>query len=235
MGEMETRTPVTILLVEDDEEMAAVMARDLHEASDRYHILHVGCAADALRQSDAFDCILLDIMLPDMNGIELCSALRLRYSCPLIFISCLDDSDTIIRALGQGGDDYVAKPFDSKVLHARIQANLRRSQTDRKQDYVGDGRDIVLDPKCYTFAWRESLVQLLPIEFRILSYLIEHQGMFFKTKELYFQIWGVDSFGDTRTVIVHIHNIRAKMEKATGQKDMIRNERGRGYAFFPPQ
>ena len=123
---------IRILLVEDDDEIARIIKYYLGQ-EEIYEIVRGRNADEAITLSrDWFDIILLDVMLPDENGIELCSKLREWHQCPIIFISCLDDSNTIISALEKGGDDYITKPFDNKVLSARIQANLRRVQMERQ-------------------------------------------------------------------------------------------------------
>ena len=119
-----------ILLVEDDPAIAEIICDYLSELEE-YQITVAPNAENALILSvSPFDIILLDIMLPDVNGIDLCSRLRTRLHCPILFISCIDDTDTIVNALAKGGDDYIVKPFDTQILHARIQANLRRIRMD---------------------------------------------------------------------------------------------------------
>lgn len=115
-----------VLLIEDDALVAKVIFYYLEQA-ETYQIVWAKTGGEAFANArDNFDVILLDILLPDVDGVDLCARLREWHDCPIIFISCLDSSDTIVRALEQGGDDFLVKPFDNKVLEARIQANLRR-------------------------------------------------------------------------------------------------------------
>ena len=224
---------IRVLLVEDDEDIMLSVQDILRQYGD-YRVLGASSAEDALRLRDEFDVILLDIMLPGRSGIELCSLLRKRYTCPVIFLSCLDDSQTIVEALGNGGDDYVVKPFDTRVLHARIQANLRRIRMDHRLEEKGE----VI--RCGPFEMRmgEGAVKkggisipLLPIEDRLLSFLMQHEGGFYKAKELYREVWGQDDAGNVRTVLVHIHNLRAKIEEDPENPSHILNVRGKGYTF----
>ena len=122
-----------VLIVEDDKEIARIIRYYLSQ-DNLYEVVSAASAEEALFLArDAYDIILLDVGLPDQSGIDLCAQLRQWHDCPILFISCLDDSNTIISALQQGGDDYIVKPFDNEILHARIQANLRRWRNDRQQ------------------------------------------------------------------------------------------------------
>ncbi|MBM6916614.1 FAD-binding protein [Gemmiger formicilis] len=170
-----------------------------------------------------FDVILLDILLPDADGVELCGRLRNRQTCPILFISCLDNSDTIVQALEAGGDDFITKPFDNKVLEARIQASLRRFRQQGQTPAGPGGRcgDFCLDAAGRTVSLPGGgQAHLSATEYRILSFLMEHIGQCFTTRELYVRIWGEKSLGDTRTVVMHIHNLRAKIAAGASETDL---------------
>ena len=123
---------IKVLLVEDDTIVAKIILYYLEEEK-LYEVKWAKTGGEALaRARESFDVILMDVLLPDVNGIDLCEKLREYHDCPILFLSCLDDSDTIVNALQKGGDDFLAKPFDNKVLSARIQANLRRYAANRK-------------------------------------------------------------------------------------------------------
>lgn len=173
-------------------------------------------------------------MLPGMNGVELCTLLRKRYACPIIYLSCLDDSATIVEALGSGGDDYMVKPFDAAVLNARIHANLRRIERERRHAVPECGlhsRELSLDVQKGVVKKGGESIHLLPIECRLLAFLMENEGRYYKAKELYREIWGQDDLGNARTVLVHMHNLRAKIENNMESPRHILNVRGRGYTF----
>ena len=226
---------IRVLLVEDDQEIAQVVQRDL-EAQSGYSIRWVSDARTALEASfERFDVILLDIMLPDQDGLQLCERLRQSQRCPIIFISCLDDSSIIIEALQRGGDDYIAKPFDNRVLHARILANLRRIQMEHSHDTQNrlEYSRFVLDAQTHTLTMDAKAIALLPIEYRILSFLMQNTGRHFMSRELYQIVWGQDSMGDVRTVLVHIHNLRKKLGEEPSDPRFIKNIRGKGYTFDP--
>lgn len=224
---------IRLLIVDDESSLARHIAADLTELDDSYEIKYAETCEEALSYPNcSFDVILLDIMLPDANGIDICPVMRERQNCPILFISCLDDSDSIVHAFEQGGDDYVCKPFDSKVLHARIQANLRRvclAAESREPSPLAE--DYEFNEMNYSILFKGERISLLPIEFRILSFLIKNSGNYYKSKEIYQIVWGADSFGDIRTVHVHIHNIRKKLHDDPDNPQIIRNERGKGYTF----
>ena len=222
-----------VLLIEDDPIISEIICDYLDELEE-YQVFAVSNAADALaRSSYPFDIILLDIMLPDEDGINLCTQLRRRHHCPILFISCIDDTDTIVRALERGGDDYIVKPFEPQILHARIQANLRRVRLD-KTSPSGSKRStgpLTLDMETSTLQNGERSFSLSNMELRILAFLMEHPGQYFTSTELYRKIWGKPSYGDARTVLVHIHNLRKKVEKDPSHPRFLRNIAGKGYIF----
>lgn len=226
---------IHVLLVEDDVEIARIIRYFLSQ-NDSYHVVWAATAKDAVVASrDWFDIILMDVMLPDQSGIELCARLREWHKCPVIFISCLDDSKTIIDALEHGGDDFITKPFDNHVLQARIEANLRRVQLEHAalpQNHLSCA-GFTLDASTHTIIRGDVQYLLPPTEFRMLSYMMQHPGKCFRSSELYKLIWGRDSYGDNRTVVVHIHNLRKKIEKDVSAPQFIKNVWGKGYMFDP--
>ena len=226
---------IRILLVEDDDEIARIIKYYLGQ-EEIYEIVRGRNADEAITLSrDWFDIILLDVMLPDENGIELCSKLREWHQCPIIFISCLDDSNTIISALEKGGDDYITKPFDNKVLSARIQANLRRVQMERQAQVknVMSCAGFTLNAVDHVLIKDDEIISLSPIEFRILRYLMQHPERCFRSSEIYKVIWGRISYGDNRTVVVHMHNLRRKLGEDLTKPRYIKSIWGKGYLFDP--
>lgn len=224
-----------VLLVEDDKEIARIIRYYLSQ-DNLYDVVWANTSQQALVLSrDDFDIILLDVCLPDQNGIELCGQLRQWHDCPILFISCLDDSNTIISALQQGGDDYIVKPFDNSILHARIQANLRRFRMDHQAMPINELScdAFTLDARQHRLVTKEETYDLVPIEFKLLSFLMQHPKQCFKASELYNHIWGKSSLGDDRTVVVHIHNLRKKIEPDLTSFCYIKSVWGKGYTFDP--
>lgn len=181
--------------------------------------------------------LLLDILLPDSDGITLCQTLRQRVTCPIIFISCLDDEATIIRALEMGGDDFLAKPFNNKVLQARIDANLRRVAIERKKRYDTpvSAADFTVDMETRVLCRAGKEVQLTPIEFGILLYLMEHEDQVISTRELYEFVWSQPDVGDLRTVVAHIHTLRKKLEDNPRSPVHLHAIYGKGYRYTSGQ
>lgn len=226
---------IRLLLVEDDEAISEIICQYLTELEEYeiYSAADIESAQSYLNQN--FDVILLDVMLPDGNGIKLCEQFRYTQKCPILFISCISDDQIIFDALSHGGDDYIIKPFNNIILDARIKANLRRVRIDKEKEILSeksygllkinhDGKSISL---------RNNTMILGNMEFRILTFFIEHPMEYYSSKELYKKLWGKPSLGDTRTVLVHIHNLRKKLEIDPSNPKIIRSVAQRGYIFDP--
>ena len=226
-----------VLLVEDDPEIARVIRYYLGQ-TDAYEVEWVVNAEQAWSSAlSGYDVILLDIMLPDTNGIDLCARLRQYYHCPIIFISCLGDSETIIRALEMGGDDYVVKPFDNNVLHARIQANLRRIRLEAEEAASAAGfscASFSLDTQNRMLIKGDKKIPLVHMESRLLAFFLQNPNRYFTAAELYASIWGKQSYGDNRTVTVHIYNLRKKLEKDPSEPVILKTVARIGYIFNIP-
>lgn len=226
---------IRLLLVEDDETISQ-MILDYFKETEEYQITLAKNADDALRYvNQVFDAILLDVMLPDGNGIHLCESFRKVQQCPILFISCINDDQVIIDALAHGGDDYITKPFNYVVLDARIKANLRRVKIDRNKEITLIHRYELLniDVENRSVDIRGEKIVLGNMEFRILSFFTDHPNEYYSSRELYKKLWGKPSLGDTRTVLVHIHNLRKKLEKDPSDPKIIKSIPGRGYVFDP--
>lgn len=224
---------IRVLLVEDDEVIARIIQYYLNEAGE-YEVTRVKDAESALDAVRAQpDIILLDIMLPGMDGLAFCTKVRQTVYCPIIFISCLDDEDTIVHALEIGGDDYLTKPFTCKVLCARIKANLRRVGRESGKPQIYRFPDFALDVAGHAIIKGEKSIPLAPIEFGILLFLVEHPRQMVTLDQIYEAVWEHPSFGDVRTVVVHLYNIRKKIEPSPNSGRYIKNVRGIGYLFDP--
>ncbi|ABR49145.1 two component transcriptional regulator, winged helix family [Alkaliphilus metalliredigens QYMF] len=225
---------IKVLLVEDDTLVAKIILYYLEQA-ETYEVIWAKTGSEAYANArDKFDVILLDILLPDVNGLDLCSRLTEWHDCPIIFISCLDCSDTIVQALERGGDDFIVKPFDNKILEARIKANLRRAnKSPNKANNILACTGFKLDANRHIVVKNEGELKLSSTEFKILSFLMQNPGQYYTPKELYYKIWGAKSYGDPRTVIVHIHNIRNKIEEDVNNPRFLKMEWGQGYYFDP--
>lgn len=231
-----------ILIVEDDLDIQQF----LEDALESYGFQPISCATgiSALQtfETNDIDLILLDVQLPDMNGFEICETIRKFSNIPIIFVSCLQDGSDIIHGLELGGDDYVTKPFDLHQLIARIKSNLRRAPLYNRQLMTNekpplDINQIIIENLKINFYLQKVFVndEIVPLsnkEFLILSILAQNPNKVLNNHELYTLIWGEESLGDTRTLKVHISNLRKKLEEYTGHSNFIRTVRGLGYQFY---
>lgn len=226
---------IRLLLVEDDAEISAIICNYLKQLEEYeiYTANDIDSAQSFLNQ--IFDVILLDVMLPGGNGIQLCEQFRKIQKCPILFISCINDDQIIFDALSHGGDDYITKPFNNIILDARIKANLRRVNLDKEKTILSEKSYGLLkinqDGKSISFRGKNMI--LGNMEFRILTFFIEHPLEYYSSRELYKKLWGKPSLGDTRTVLVHIHNLRKKLETDISNPQIIKSVSGRGYVFDP--
>lgn len=234
-GKGEGQAMIRILLVEDDPVICDT-TRYFLESQKNFEVVCARTGGEALGYArDGFDVILMDILLPDTNGVDLCQRLRTWHNCPIIFTSCLDDTATIVHALELGGDDFLSKPYDNKILLARIMANLRRVQMDMAEPTLNTYQceAFTLDPASHNVIRDGSRIHLADMEYRILAFFIQHPNTYFTANEIYQKIWGKESLGDVRTVQVHIHNIRAKIEPDPATPTHLKNVWGKGYIFSP--
>lgn len=226
---------IRVLLVEDDPVIRDT-TRYFLNSQQNYEVVCAETGGEALSHArENFDVILMDILLPDTNGMDLCQRLRSWHHCPIIFTSCLDDTDTVVRALELGGDDFLAKPYNHKVLLARIMANIRRVQMDAAEPSVNGYHcaAFTLDSNSHCVEKDGRSIHLADMEFRILSLFVRYPNTFFTANELYQKIWGKESLGDVRTVQVHIHNLRSKIEPDPAKPIYLKNVWGKGYVFRP--
>lgn len=224
---------VKTLLVEDDAFLRDVILYYLKKEQS-YDVTCVSTAGEALAKArESYDVILLDVLLPDANGISLCEHLREWHDCPIIFMSCLDDTDTIVSALAAGGDDFIAKPFDNKVMCARIEANLRRWHNAQalRPHTILSADNLVLGKKKRTVLKDELEIKLSDTEYRLLELFMSNPRRGFTPKEIFHRLWGEEGRGASRTVLVHIHNLRQKIEDDPSEPRYIVTEWGKGYLF----
>lgn len=224
-----------VLLIDDDQINARIVKYYLDETGGFQTVWAQSAMEALIACQEPFDIILLDIMLPDVDGVELCQRLREILYCPILFISCIDDEETVIRALETGGDDYLVKPFSCQVLVARINANLRRVEMEnmQKSRAVIHSSCFTLDVNEHTLRVGDRLSHLSSIEFGILMYIVNHPYRTISLDEIYEAVWNAPSYGDVRTVISHVYNLRKKLEENPQKPKIIRSVRGYGYYFSP--
>lgn len=225
---------VQLLLIEDDLEICEILQFYLlKQPNYSVTVAHTAKEALSLMELRRYDLILLDIMLPDQDGVSLCEKLRKMTFCPIIFISCLSDDETVIRALNMGGDDYLIKPFQAPVLLARIEANLRRCRQPHSEEPAQKlcAGELVLDRVLHTVTKDGEPVPLSPTEYELLGYFMKNAGRFIGFEELYSAVWQRPSMGDLRTLFVHIAHLRQKIEDDPAHPEYIRTHMRDGYIF----
>lgn len=222
----------TVLLVEDEPAQREVLAYNLE--ADGFVVAKAENGEEALMLVDevAPDIILLDWMLPNVSGIEVCRRLKTRSQTrgvPIIMLSARSEEVDRVRGLETGADDYVVKPYSVIELMARVRAQLRRTRPSAVGERL-EYEDIVLDSETHRVSRAGDLVKLGPTEFRLLSTFMEKPGRVWSREQLLDRVWGRDIYVDTRTVDVHIGRLRKALCKHGGE-DPLRTVRGAGYSL----
>ena len=234
---MEDKKEIKVLLVEDDEDLLMITSRQIEENG--YVVIGTRTGEETIKilETQKIDVILLDVMLPDCDGHELCRKIRsdeVGYDGPIIFLSCLGDGENIVEAFREGGTDYIVKPAKAETLKERIEINLNKFQNQeihrRKRWYrhfmIDQGRHEVF--RVQNGVQGEKII-LSPKEYQLLETLVEHEGEVLLYRQMYRDIWGQDDLDDVRTLMVHVSNLRKKL--AVENMDIIRAIRGVGYLF----
>jgi two-component system response regulator VicR len=225
-----------ILIIEDEQAISDILAYNIKKEG-----YMVNCALNgqdglnyALEQD--YDLILLDVMLPIMDGFEVCSRLRTKKTTPIIMLTAREEEVDKITGLELGADDYITKPFSMKELIARIKANIRRGVIDSeainnvRQEKIESG-GLIIYPDRMEIHKEGKPLELTMREYEILSYLMTNAGKVFSREELLKQVWEYDYLGDMRTVDVAIRRLREKIEDNSAEPKLILTRRGAGYYF----
>jgi two-component system phosphate regulon response regulator PhoB len=224
--------PVKILIVEDEEALAIMLKYNLDAEGYEVSVAKCGDEAEQLISESRPDLVLLDWMLPDTQGIELCRRFRINKSTrltPIIMITAKGEESDKIRGLGTGADDYIVKPFSLPELMARIKSVLRRSAPERIADTL-EIDDLVLDRETHIVRRGKREVRLGPTEYRLLEFLMERPKRVLSREQLLDGVWGQGVFIDERTVDVHIGRLRKAINLGK-EKPLVRTVRGTGYAI----
>ncbi len=237
MSVSQSPMPVMILLIEDDELIAEPLIFGLQDAG--FRVLHSTDGRDGLAQAldRNPDLVLLDVMLPGMDGYGVCRALRKASAVPILMLTARGQEMDRVMGLELGADDYIVKPFSFRELLARVRAILRRRELDRGIDEPHERLevgDLVLD-RTARLAWRgEHPVELTQREFDLLYALMAEAGHAVARQTLLDMVWGEDWIGDVRTLDVHIRWLREKVEDDPSAPRFIETVRGYGYRFADP-
>jgi DNA-binding response OmpR family regulator len=210
-------TTQTILVVEDEQSIASFVSMYLKNAG--YVVRTAATGSEALAQAAAEQpaLIVLDLMLPDVDGIEVCRRLRTRSDVPILMLTARDEDVDKIIGLEVGADDYLTKPFNPRELVARVKSILRRAAPERKERESAVIRhgDLVVDAGRREVRVGEQEIQLAPKEFDLLWELLDHRGLVLTRDQLLERVWGYTFAGDTRTVDVHVRQLRRKLGEAS--------------------
>jgi DNA-binding response OmpR family regulator len=220
----------SILLVEDEENLASLVRAYLEQEG--YRVVWAGSGAEALRtfESEPVRLVVLDLNLPDMDGVDLCKQIRVRSSVPVVMLTARDEEADRLAGLDAGADDYMGKPFSPRELVARMKAVLRRAAPDTDDRMLVLG-DVVLRRAAREVGVGGEPVELRPKEFDLLAYLMENRGAVLSRDLLLERVWGYDYAGETRTVDVHVHWLRAVIEEDSSRPALLRTVRGVGYVL----
>ena len=237
----------TILVVDDEDVLVETLAYNLEQAGYRVVTAADGSSALEAAHSELPDLIILDIMLPGMDGLEVCRQLRRENgtaTTPIVMLTAKGDEIDKVVGLEVGADDYITKPFGRRELLARVRALLRRadypgntdgSKPDASQER-SNSRDLVAGPLRIDLAGRRvncrgQDMELQPKQFELLTYLVRNRGTVLTRDQLLHNVWGYDYAGDTRTVDVHVRWLREKLEEDPANPKLIQTVRGVGYVY----
>jgi two-component system, OmpR family, alkaline phosphatase synthesis response regulator PhoP len=222
-----------ILIVEDDPAVRDVLKIALEREGMTVEAIGDGeTALKSFRSTGSLDLVLLDIMLPDIDGITLCQELRRSSDVPVIMLTAREGERNVVLGLEVGADDYVTKPVGPAEVVSRVRANLRRRRMDAQAANLKyEFPDLVLDLSRRQVWVRGAQVDLTTTEFEILSFLAAHPGWVYSRQQIMEQLWDGDFYGETRSADVHIQRIRKKIESDPSNPRYIQTVRGIGYKF----
>lgn len=219
-----------VLLVEDDQSIAEVVRRGLGDAG--FEVVHVASGGEALA-ADGFDFVLLDLGLPDIDGLDVCKGLRAKSQVPVIILTARSDELDRVVGLELGADDYVVKPFGMRELIARIRAVLRRGGV-AEAGVVDSGitvGNLTIDDRTRTATLGGAELVLTPKEFDLLAYLAAEPGVVHRRHDILEHVWDTEWYGPTKTLDAHVAALRKKL----GNQDWIEAVRGVGFRLRVPQ
>ena len=221
-----------ILIVEDEQPIVDILKFNLEKNG--YRVIEALEGNEGLRLALAKnpDLVLLDVMLPGLDGFGVCRKIREKSSVPIIMLTARDEEVDKVLGLELGADDYMTKPFSVRELLARVKANLRRTspETEETGDVLRIG-DLIIDGSRYEVVKNDTVIALTLREFELVKFLAEHRGRIFSRETLLEEVWGYDYYGDTRTVDVTVRRIREKIEDNPAEPAYIMTKRGVGYYF----
>ena len=228
-----------VLVVDDEKPISDIIKFNLEKEG--YEVVTAFDGEEGLEkvESDQPDLIILDLMLPKIDGLEVAKRVRAKHSTPIIMVTAKDSELDKVLGLELGADDYVTKPFSNRELVARVKANLRRQDAASAPNAEAENNDIkvgdlTIHPDAYTVTKRGENINLTHREFELLHYLAQHIGQVIKREQLLQTVWGYDYFGDVRTVDVTVRRLREKIEDNPSHPQWLVTRRGVGYYLANP-
>ncbi|KMM37424.1 response regulator transcription factor [Guptibacillus hwajinpoensis] len=232
-----------ILVVDDELSILTLLQFNLEQAG--YEVVTAENGAEALEVVTAENpkCIILDLMLPEMDGLEVCKELRQRHiHTPVLMLTAKDDEFDKVLGLELGADDYMTKPFSPREVVARVKAILRRVKQLEESKTASEMQEeekiqvgqLAVYPNNYEAFFQGKIMEVTPKEFELLVYLVRHKGRVLTREQLLSAVWDYDFVGDTRIVDVHVSHLREKIEQNTRKPEYIKTIRGLGYKLEEP-
>jgi DNA-binding response OmpR family regulator len=225
-----------VLLIEDDREVARLV--ELRLKSEGFEVIHTDSGLDGMNKYNQYepDIMILDLMLTDIDGIEICKQIRKRSNLPILMLTAKNSEVDKVLGISSGADDYLTKPFSLNELVARIRGLIRRchylsAPTKPKEEIVYD--DMIVDAKAHSVIKNNRRIHLTVKEFELLWLLMSNPGRVFTREELFIKIWKKKSLLDCRTVDVHVNKLRKKIEEKPFSASIIRTIHKIGYSFDP--
>jgi DNA-binding response OmpR family regulator len=227
----------TILLVDDEDSIQKLLAYPLEREG--YRVLQARDGVEALEQfaSERVDLVVLDIMLPKLDGLEVCKRLRAESEVPIIMLTARDDELDKVLGLELGADDYITKPFSIREFRSRVRALLRRAAVSRQVDEDGEvisAQGLTIDLARRVVEVGGNRVQVTYVEFELLRILASHPGRVYSRRMLLEALWGGADYREPRTIDVHVRHLREKLEPDPAEPEYILTVRGVGYRFRDP-
>lgn len=232
-------TEKKILIIEDDEDISMIEETYLKAYGFETKIIADGNLVYPELEKNTYNLILLDLMLPGINGYDICKNIREKVDIPIIMVTARTESLDKIKGLSLGADDYISKPFDPAELVARVNANLRQYErltksadtqnTENTDNNEISVQDIQILPDSWIVYKKDKELKLPNREFELLKFLAQNPGIVFSKEQLFEKIWGYDYMGDSATVMVHINRIREKIEDDSKNPKIIETVWGAGY------
>jgi len=224
----------TVLIVDDEKNIVDILKYNLKKEGYDTLEAYDGEQAVEIALKESPDLILLDVMLPKMDGFAVCRKLRQQISTPILMLTAKEEEVDKVLGLELGADDYITKPFSQRELMARIKANIRR--LEREENGPTNGNiikcgDLVINSDRYEVKRGDEVIELTLREFELVKFLATYQGQIFTRENLLEKVWGYEYFGDVRTVDVTIRRVREKLEKDASNCQYIMTKRGVGYYF----